>query len=147
MRCPDREILQRFVLGQLPPAEVESLAEHVEDCALCVERLHAVQGNDALLGTMRALPAEQPEQATDLIVPIYQVNEDRGIPYLTMPLLQGETLEDRLRREAPLPSAEVLRIGREIALGLAAAHAVGLIHRDVKPSNIMLVSGGVVSGE
>jgi serine/threonine protein kinase len=266
MPCPDRELLQRFALGHLQPAEVETLAEHVESCAHCVAALHGLRGNDQLLSAMQGLPAEQTEPAIalmeqfcalrtpsfpattggfgvdrrgllaqlgelstestlelydflsppqdpnelgrlghfrvlkvlgaggmgvvfdaedlalkrrvalkvlrpilatsasarrrfvregqaaaalhhDLIVPIYHVGEDRGIPFLAMPLLQGETLEERLRREAPLPGVEVLRIGRQIALGLAAAHAVGLIHRDVKPSNIMLVNGGVVSGQ
>jgi hypothetical protein len=74
----------------------------------------------------------------DHIVTVLQVGEDRGIPYLAMPLLQGETLEARLRREVRLAPAEVLRLGREIGLGLAAAHARGLIHRDIKPDNIWL---------
>jgi hypothetical protein len=78
----------------------------------------------------------------DHVVPIYQVGQERGIPFLAMPLLEGETLEDRLRREAPLPAAEVLRIGRGIAAGLAAAHDKGLIHRDIKPSNIWLEHRG-----
>ena len=76
--------------------------------------------------------------ANDHIVTIYQVGEDRGIPFLAMQLLQGETLEARLRREGKLPTVEVLRIGRDIALGLAAAHERGLIHRDVKPANLWL---------
>jgi serine/threonine protein kinase len=74
----------------------------------------------------------------DHVVTIYQVGEDRGIPYLAMPLLQGETMEARLLREKNLPVAEVVRIGREVAEGLAAAHACGLIHRDIKPGNIWL---------
>ena len=55
-----------------------------------------------------------------------------------MEFLQGETLDDWLARENRPSTAEVLRIGREIALGLAAAHAGGLIHRDIKPANIWL---------
>jgi serine/threonine protein kinase len=74
------------------------------------------------------------------IVVIYQVGQDRGIPFLAMQLLQGESLESRLQRQAPLPVPEILRIGREIAEGLAAAHARGLIHRDVKPENLWLES-------
>jgi serine/threonine protein kinase len=78
----------------------------------------------------------------DHIVAVYEVDEDRGVPFLVMPLLKGETLETRMKREpGPLPVAEVLRIGREIALGLAAAHAEGLIHRDVKMSNVWLEQG------
>jgi serine/threonine protein kinase len=74
------------------------------------------------------------------IVTIYQVGEDRGVPYLAMPLLQGEPLDRRLEREPILPLADTLRIGREIAEGLAAAHERGLIHRDVKPGNVWLES-------
>jgi serine/threonine protein kinase len=74
----------------------------------------------------------------DHIVHIYQVGEDRGVPFLAMQLLKGQTLEDRLRRENKMPLAEVLRIGREVADGLAEAHQSGLIHRDIKPSNIWL---------
>jgi serine/threonine protein kinase len=74
----------------------------------------------------------------DNVVPIYHVGEDRDIPYLVMPLLAGEPLDKRLRREPPLTLPESLRIGRELALGLAAAHARGLVHRDIKPANIWL---------
>jgi tRNA A-37 threonylcarbamoyl transferase component Bud32 len=78
----------------------------------------------------------------DHVVSVYQVGEDRGIPYLAMKLLQGESLEDRLNRaDGPLDAAEALRIGREIAEGLAAAHERGLIHRDVKPANVLLEAG------
>jgi hypothetical protein len=74
----------------------------------------------------------------DHIVTILQVGEDRGVPFLAMPLLKGEVLEDRIQRLKWLPTAEVLRIGRETAQGLAAAHARGLMHRDIKPANIWL---------
>ncbi len=74
----------------------------------------------------------------DHVVSIYQVGEDRGIPFLAMPFLQGEPLDERVKREGTLPAAEVLRIGRETAEGLAAAHAKGLVHRDIKPGNLWL---------
>jgi serine/threonine protein kinase len=74
----------------------------------------------------------------DHIVTIYQVGEDRDIPFLAMEFLEGEPLDVRLRREGRLPIVAVLRIGREIAQGLAAAHKRGLIHRDIKPGNIWL---------
>ncbi|OWK45689.1 protein kinase domain-containing protein [Fimbriiglobus ruber] len=74
----------------------------------------------------------------DHIVPIYQVGEDRGMPFIAMPFLRGEPLDERLRGRKPLATADVLLIGRQIAEGLAAAHAAGLIHRDIKPSNIWL---------
>ncbi len=75
------------------------------------------------------------------VVPIFQVGEDRGIPFLAMQLLEGESLADRLRREPALTVVEMLRIGRETALGLAAAHQHGLIHRNVKPANLWLEAG------
>ncbi len=76
----------------------------------------------------------------DHIVPIHYVGEDRGAPFIAMPFLQGEPLDERLQREGRLPLAEVLRIGREMAEGLAAAHERGLIHRDIKPANVWLES-------
>jgi serine/threonine protein kinase len=72
------------------------------------------------------------------VIAIHHIDECNGAPYLAMPLLQGESLEDRLRREPRLPLAEVLRIGRETAKGLAAAHERELIHRDIKPGNLWL---------
>jgi WD40 repeat protein/predicted Ser/Thr protein kinase len=80
----------------------------------------------------------------DHIVTIYQVGEDRGVPFLAMEFLEGEPLDARLGRErwgaaaSPLPLREALRISREIADGLDAAHQRGLIHRDVKPANVWL---------
>jgi serine/threonine protein kinase len=73
------------------------------------------------------------------IVTVHQVGEDHGVPFLAMQLLRGQTLEERLRRAGGrLPLPEVLRVGREIAEGLAAAHARGLVHRDIKPANVWL---------
>lgn len=73
----------------------------------------------------------------DHVVAIHQVGESNGTPFIAMPLLRGETLAAAMRR-GRLPTADVLRIGREIAEGLAAAHEKKLIHRDIKPANIWL---------
>jgi hypothetical protein len=74
----------------------------------------------------------------DNVVPIHHVDEDGGVPFIVMPLLQGESLQARLKREPQLPVTDVIRLGREVASGLAAAHARGLVHRDIKPANIWL---------
>ncbi|HTU21687.1 MAG TPA: transporter substrate-binding protein [Gemmataceae bacterium] len=72
------------------------------------------------------------------IITIYQVGLENDVPFLAMKFLYGESLEQRLQHDGRLPTQEVLRIGREIALGLSAAHDRGLIHRDIKPANLWL---------
>jgi len=78
------------------------------------------------------------------IVTVYDIGEDpkRGT-FIAMECLEGESLRQRLAR-GPLPLAEVLRIAVEIARGLAAAHAAGIVHRDVKPANVMITTSGQV---
>ena len=71
------------------------------------------------------------------MIAIYAV-EDQPIPYLVMDYIAGRTLQQKLDATGPLELLDVLRIGRQIAAGLAAAHAMGLIHRDIKPANILL---------
>ncbi|MGH7137181.1 MAG: serine/threonine-protein kinase, partial [Pirellulales bacterium] len=74
------------------------------------------------------------------VVTIHAVDEDEW-PYLVMECIEGPSLEDKIERSGTLKLAEVLRIGTQIAEGLAAAHKQGLIHRDVKPANILLENG------
>jgi WD40 repeat protein/serine/threonine protein kinase len=253
--CPKPDEYYRLAVGQLPPAEVERLAQHLEQCASCAEAVQALHVEDAFLEDARAarLDAEgmppgtlgssvverlcslrppddpyrtappgetpPPQEAAgaydflappeapgelgrlgpyrvlkvlgiggmgivfeaedpqlqrrvalkvmkpalaasdsarqrflrearamaalshDHIVTIHQVGEDRFMPFMAMQLLHGETLQQRLRREGRLPAAEAVRVGREIAAGLAAAHGRGLIHRDIKSANIFLEAG------
>ena len=77
----------------------------------------------------------------DHVVPIHNVESENEPPYLVMQYIAGGSLQEKLDREGPFDVAEVLRIGLQTARGLAAAHAQGLIHRDVKPSNILLDEG------
>ncbi len=76
------------------------------------------------------------------VVAVHQVEKsgDEGLPYLVMQLIAGESLEQRLERQKQLPLREIVRIGMQAAHGLEAAHAQGLIHRDIKPGNILLES-------
>ncbi|MEO2032427.1 MAG: serine/threonine-protein kinase [Planctomycetaceae bacterium] len=75
------------------------------------------------------------------VMPILSVNSKGRLPYIVMPYVDCESLQDRIDREGPLPALDVLRIGVQVARGLAAAHAQGLVHRDVKPANILLEKG------
>jgi serine/threonine protein kinase len=75
------------------------------------------------------------------VVQIYAI-EEQPLPYLVMEFVEGMTLQQKLDREGPVEDpAEVVRLGCQIARGLAAAHDKGLIHRDVKPANILLEAG------
>jgi serine/threonine protein kinase len=74
----------------------------------------------------------------DNVMPIYSVAEWQGVPYLVTQYSRGATLQNRIQDQGPLELKEILRIGMQTARGLAAAHAQGLVHRDVKPSNILL---------
>ncbi len=74
------------------------------------------------------------------VVQIYAV-EESPIPYLVMEFVSGETLQQRSDRLGPFEPAEVIRLGQQIARGLAAAHEQGLIHRDIKPGNILIADG------
>lgn len=72
------------------------------------------------------------------VVAIHAVEEQAGTPFLVMELVTGPSLRDRISEMKKLPPIEVIRLGAQIASGLAAAHAQGVVHRDIKPGNIML---------
>ena len=77
----------------------------------------------------------------DHVVPIYSVDGGGPIPYLVMAYIPGYSLQERIDQTGPLEVREILRIGMQTAAGLAAAHAQGLVHRDIKPGNILLENG------
>jgi len=75
------------------------------------------------------------------ILPLYDSGEAPGLLYYVMPLVEGESLRDRLEREGTIPLDETLRLAAEMCDALAYAHGRGVIHRDVKPENILLEGG------
>lgn len=75
------------------------------------------------------------------VVAIHNVESEGPLPFLVMQYVAGESLQARIDRRGALDVPALLRIARQTAAGLAAAHAQGLVHRDVKPSNILLVQG------
>ena len=75
------------------------------------------------------------------VMPILTVNSGGRLPYIVMPYVACESLQQRLDRCGTLELVDILRIGMQTANGLAAAHAQGLVHRDVKPANILLEIG------
>ncbi|MFQ6045981.1 MAG: protein kinase [Gemmatimonadales bacterium] len=72
------------------------------------------------------------------ILPLYSVGEREGVAYFIMPLVRGESLRAVLEREGPLPTGEVRRIVCAVASALSEAHSAGMVHRDIKPDNILL---------
>ena len=72
------------------------------------------------------------------MVPIYDVVNDADLCYFVMQYISGQSLQERVDRQGPLATGDVLRIAAQTAAGLQAAHEQGLIHRDVKPGNVLL---------
>ncbi len=110
--------------------------KHERNVALKVLRpeLAATLGPDRFLQEVRVTANLQHPH----ILPLFDSGEADGFLYYVMPFVEGETLGARLEREGELPVPEAARILRDVVDGLAAAHRMGVVHRDIKPDNIML---------
>jgi serine/threonine-protein kinase len=78
------------------------------------------------------------------VVRVFDVGEDDGRPFIAMEYVEGGTLAELVARRGPLPPTEAATLGIQMCAGLAAAHAAGLVHRDVKPQNLLLGTDGVL---
>ena len=76
------------------------------------------------------------------IVTVIDAGEDGGTPYIVFEYVEGETLKGRIKRAGPLPVVEAVAYAIEIGRGLMAAHAERLVHRDVKPQNVLIDAEG-----
>ena len=122
-------------MGIVFEAEDTVLARHV-----AIKVLRPEEADDTLQKRFRQEARLAASLTTERVVRIYRVGQCDHVLYIVMELLPGESLEACLDRERTLPLAEALRIGREVAEGLTAAHQRQLIHRDIKPANVWLKS-------
>lgn len=127
-------VLGRGGMGVVFRAEDPKLARPVALKAMLPKAAAAETATSRFMAEARAAA----QLKHDHVVTIYHVDEDRGVPFIAMELLDGESLEDRLRRVGRMTTPEVFRVGRETAAALAAAHARGMVHRDIKPGNLWL---------
>ncbi len=133
-----RREIGRGAMGLVYEAEQEGLGRRV---AMKVLAPHLAGQPTARLRFLREARAAAAVES-DYVVPIYHIGEAAGTPFFTMRLLTGECLRDRLRRRPQSGEREILAVGRQVASGLSAAHACGLIHRDVKPANLWVEPDG-----
>jgi WD40 repeat protein len=131
------EVIGRGGMGVVLKAFDEKLHRVVAIKVMAPQLAVSAAARGRFLREARAAAAVRDEH----VVTIHAVEETKGLPYLVMELLRGMSLQERIDRGGPLEPSDVLQIGMQALRGLAAAHGQGLIHRDVKPANILLENG------
>jgi serine/threonine-protein kinase len=135
------ELLQK--VGQGAMGEVYRAHDSLLDATIAVKLLRKdLAGNPGAIERLRREILLSRDIAHPNIVRIYHLGESAGVRFLTMQWVDGETLAARIAREAPMPPDRVIEIGRKLAGALAAAHAVRVLHRDIKPTNILMNPDG-----
>jgi len=132
------KLLGQGGMGAVFEAEDLQLQRRVAVKALLPQHAANPQARARFLREARSIARLEHEN----IVPVLLIGEDKGVPYFVMPLLAGESLESKRRRQGKLNLHEILRIGIAVADGLEASHRRGIVHRDVKPENVWLESKG-----
>ncbi|MEZ6040042.1 MAG: protein kinase [Planctomycetaceae bacterium] len=130
------------VIGSGGMGVVLKAREHALDRVVAVK---VMAPHLAASGSARRRFAREAKAAAAVLHPnviaIHGVSNEQALPYLVMPYVAGASLQKRIDAEGPLPLVDILRIGAQVAAGLAAAHDQGLVHRDIKPGNILLEQG------
>jgi len=134
----DKYLLLR-VIGSGSAGTVYEAEHLIVGKRVAIKVLHASPDDDLMrerfVGEARA--AAQIAHAN--VVDIYDLGvSDRGVPYLVMELLHGETLEQILKRRHTVPPSEACELMTQVLAGLGAAHALGIVHRDLKPANVIV---------
>lgn len=130
------EVLGQGAFGIVFKAFDDKLQRHVAIKAMNPQLAATSPPRKRFLREARSAAAIKHEN----IVQVYSV-EEQPLPYLVMEYIDGQTLKQKLDEAGPLEVPEILHLGRQMASGLAAAHERGLIHRDIKPGNILIEAG------
>ncbi len=136
------EIERELGHGGMATVYLAQDVRHQREVAIKVLRpdLAAALGPDRFLREIRiAANLTHPH-----ILPLHDSGEAEGFLYYVMPYIEGETLRQRIEKEGELPVTETVRIIREVVDALAFAHSKGVVHRDIKPDNVMLIGGHAI---
>ena len=132
----------RSVLGRGGTAVVYSAWDRELKRPVALKVLRADRVSEALLKRLRREAAVARDAASPHLVRVFDIGQAGEAVFLTMELVEGESLRERLAR-APLAEDEALGIAKQVLRGLAALHGLGIVHRDVKPGNVLLTPSGV----
>ena len=133
------ELAERIGAGRI--TETFRATDRTEQRTVAVKLLrHPLAASETARTRFRQQAERAARLAHDYVIPIYDVGEEQGRPYLVEEYLPGESLAAHIERAAPLPLDEALNLTHDIATGVGHAHSRGLIHGDLRPSDILFTA-------